>query len=806
MPSSIRWKHIVLRFGKALTQQPCLLDNPDDFGPLYIPLGYFDTLQLYSLSDDNDSSWLSQLHIHDVNLSNKLSDQFFFHSIHCRAFSDNPKEFMEMEAPYLFVTFLQGKCLDGRPVTNTFGESIRKYLEENVGEPFSTKEDAVYWTIYRSIALSDLIIMWKSASILAILRAIQKVYYFSMTGDLHSIPAILKNSILGEGTAPSIQREELPQVTIRYLVKNAHAAFEFFKSAGLYEDLPKFTVGIEDLTYVNSNWTTLDLRKVLAKRLTDDEYIKKFREAFAECGTHLGDELTPGENNPFKLSSLYEQCNTLQMAFQETRKRLNDSHLTDDLDDPWLKASSELYNAQANLCRNKLADGFCFLTYGASSMFQKKVSNTKARFTSDQLHQIQRFVRGWDDLMEQVLRTDGKFSQQPYFTPPPLCEVPSNLLEFYLAFTIQACTIMRSISGEREKFALLLVPQLCRRIKVESIFLDDPPCDRLLLVGIPISVLYDPFMVLSHLCHEIGHFAGDGWRQRNARADAYFSICAQELAGVFMFSKSETVTSIRQHLPQSPFDFPVYLNMLKSRLYEQLEIILNDQEIVLKWFNIEYSSNDLNRRVCQLQSNRKIQDLASELTFHRNDPSGDFFNIMDEFEYLFRECYADIVAIYTLRLTPCDYIHLADQELKLYRRTYKEEGPGYYLAVERWAIVLNVSFSHDELLKIEKSPFTEDINECINFLFRGQQLDSSKVDKCQNSYHKPESVGILREYLCRCLRLMEETDKDKTGRGNNLELDEIRIAFRNVVQTNDIFSECCQSIVSKYRLNILMLD
>ena len=314
MPSSNRWKHIVLRFGKALTQQPGLLDHPDDFGPLYIPLGYFDTLQIYSLSDDNDSSWLSQLHIHDVNLSNKLSDQFFFHSIHCCAFSGNPKEFMEMDAPYLFVTFLQGKSLDGRPVTNTFGESIRTYLEENVGDPFSTKEGAVCWTIYRSIALSDLIIIWKSASILAILRAIQKVYYFSMTGDLHSIPAILKNSILGEDTAPSIQREELPQVTIRYLVKNAHAAFEFFKSAGLYEDLPKFTVGIEDLTYVNSNWTTLDLRKVLAKRLTDDEYIKKFREAFAECGTHLGDELTPGENNPFKLSSLYEQCNTLQMT------------------------------------------------------------------------------------------------------------------------------------------------------------------------------------------------------------------------------------------------------------------------------------------------------------------------------------------------------------------------------------------------------------------------------------------------------------------------------------------------------------
>ena len=801
MPNSNYWKHIVLRFGKALTQQPGLLDKPDAFGPQYIPLGYFDSLQLYSLAEEDGSSWLSGLHTHDVNLSNELNDKFFFHPIHCSAFdseTDRLAEFMNIETPYLFITFLQGKCLNDHSGAVNLGVSIQDYLEKNINKENTGREDPVYWALYRSIALSDLIIIWKSTSILAILSAIQKVYYFSMTGDLHSIPTILKASILGDDNAPPIMSEELPQVTIRYLVKNSYAAYDFFMFAGIDEDFPKFTVGIEDLTYVKTNWTTLDLCNIIAKRLTDEEYIGRFRDAFAECDTHIGCTLSLEGEKSFYQSALYQHCNILQTAFHDTRKKLKDAALTDDLDGPWLKASSELYNAQANLCRNMLADGFCFLTLGASSMFQKKMSGIKTHITSNQLYQIQQFIRGWSGLMEQVLRTDGKFSQQPYFTPPPLCEVPSNLLEFYQAFTIQASNIMQSIAGEKEQFALLLVPKLCRRIKVESVFLDAPPCDRLLLVSIPISILYDPFLVLSHLCHEISHFAGNGWRQRDTRANAYFSICAQELAGAFLFSKPETVSAIRQKLPSNSFDFPVYLDMLQIKLYEKLNEILNDTKIVSEWFDIEYSSRDVNMRVGLLESNNRIQNLKCELKIHPNNPSGDFFNIMDEFNDLLRECYADTVAIYTLDLSPREYLRLAAQELKLYERTYTSKGPSYYHAVERWAIALNVSFSPDDLQNLGKDEFAEHIKQCSSFIFQRQSFDSEDLYDLQLRYHKPESVRMLRDYLCDCRRLME-----KTTEFNNPELGELRKAFRSVVQKNDVFSEFCQSVVSKYRLNLL---
>ena len=42
--------NLVLRFGKALTQEPSILENmPECSAPLWIALGYLDTLQVYPL-------------------------------------------------------------------------------------------------------------------------------------------------------------------------------------------------------------------------------------------------------------------------------------------------------------------------------------------------------------------------------------------------------------------------------------------------------------------------------------------------------------------------------------------------------------------------------------------------------------------------------------------------------------------------------------------------------------------------------------------------------------------------------------
>lgn len=795
------WKHIVLRFGKALTQRPGLLDKPGESYPLHISLGYFDSLQLYSCSVEEDSTWLSKVYAHDVELSSELDKDFFFHPIHCIASGGESKalsRFMERSTPYLFVTFLQRRTREGETLMENWEQLIQEYLTDNLDPSPAREQEKVSWVLYQSITLSDLVIIWKANSVCAILTAIQKVYYAPMVGDLHSIPSIRCDSILQKEGAPPIQSEPLPQVTIRYLVRNAKAAYEFFTIAGDKRDLPELTIGIEDLTYTTGNWSTHDLRDVIARRLTDSDYMTRFREAFAECEIHLGDHLTSGSEGGKSSALLNERCAVLMERFQELRKNLKERKLVDDLDGPWLKAASELYNALTNLSQNTVADGFCFLVLDAAALFLQKVSQIDRKLVGSRLLRIQRFLRGWGNLMEQVLSTDGKFSQHPIFSPPSLCNIPSNLLEFYLAFTTQASKTMQHSSGNPETFPLLLEPKLCRRIKVESVFAEMPPCDRILHVDIPISVLYDPITVLCHLIHEISHFAGDGWRLRQLRAEKYFSICAQELAGEFLFQQSSTVKAIRQSLPQIPFDFPIYLENLPDVMRRHLTSLLNEQETLVSWLNSECYTDGISRRVNQLKSNLRIQTLKSDLQSHPNGPVGPFFRIMEDFDSLFRECYADISAIFILGLTSKEYLGLASQELKLYWRTYEEKGSTYYLNVERWATVLFTLFPTKIQFLPKTENFIEDIHQCVNFLYIHTPFASEDLDLLQDHYHKPESMEQLLDYLRMCHATMEDFQNQQQG-----ELDNLRRAFRTLINGNDVSAAPCRSIVSQYRRTLL---
>ena len=265
------WNHLVLCFGKALTQQPTCLSRSESQGPLYVALGYFDSLQIYPLPVGTDGDWLESLYAHDVELSSSLNRDSYFHLVHCVADGGNADElnqFMDRPAPYLFVTLFQGKIGEGQPLAEDWERLIRDYLVQNVGESLNPAQDQVSWLLYHSITLSDLVILWKSDSILAIIEAIEQMYCAPMMGDLHSIPTIRADSITKTNGAPTINEEKLPQITIRYLVRSAKAAHDFFDTFYSKGDmLPHFTVGIEDLTFVADTWTTHHLQQMLFRYL-----------------------------------------------------------------------------------------------------------------------------------------------------------------------------------------------------------------------------------------------------------------------------------------------------------------------------------------------------------------------------------------------------------------------------------------------------------------------------------------------------------------------------------------------------------
>jgi len=811
-------ENLVLRFGKALTNEPELLRpaTPDPEGlkapPLWIALGHLDTLQVYPLPASGPAGsesgerqhWLSKAYENNVEQAKHNDGRFYFHPIHATTHAPQPEyggDFLEIPSPYLFVTLLQGRDHTQQP--EGLKTQVDGYLKEKMAG--HSEGHRVYYRIYYSITLSDLVILWKSDSIRGILDAIQWLYCAPMVGDLHSIPTILYASICGEKGAPAILREELPLVINRYVVQDAGLAYSFFTGFPALFDEKKtwFTIGIEDLTRVECGWTTEDLCRILRSRMQDKDYREKFQGAFLCCETHLGTPMRPVPSQaPQGKTALTERCSRLLEQYQEI---VEDSKWTDELDTPWRKTAGDLFNALLDLSRNTVADGFCYLMVDAAALFCQELEKRKNKTFSDKdLEGIQRFLRGWESLTDKVLRTDGRFSQQPGFSPA-LCDIPSSLLEFYLAFTFQMGSAMQLDSEVPHRYSLLLAPKLCRRIKVETVFEEDPPCDRLLYVDIPIAMLYQPFEVLCHLTHEISHFSGDEWRLRELRTRKYLEICGQELGEELLFKKSATVDQIIQDLSNLPDRRLNYLSILADKVLKRIQDLLKTEQATKQWMDIEFQDLEPQKWGVRLQCDTQLHLFKEAMVRNPEKPETLFFDNMQDFKYFFKECYADVAAIFALKLNAAEYVSLNRREFRLFSRSY-EKGASYYRSVERWTIVIHICFQDQTGDLFSRPPkdmeeFVKDIRQCYRFHFTADIFPDEEMDNMEKRYHRIESVCLLEEYLSSCYQKMRGSN---CGAAQSGALKRLRTAFRTLARDGmDISAPACSELVHRYRQNIL---
>lgn len=797
-------RHMVLRFGKALTQNPMKLS--EERYPLWITLGYFDTLQLYPLPiDGKNENWIWSTCLEDRKISAQLDGNFYFHPVHIAACADEEsqkryKNFFSQLSPYLAVTFVQEQAVEKK--NNTLLEVVKETLEQS-----PEKIEELTWASFHTLNLSDLVILWKSDSLGAILRAIKMLYQQPVIGDLHTIPAILLSSILKNAGAPSMKAERIPIVITRYLVRNTCRTGDFFQSISRFVQEKFFlTTGMEDLSTVSLDVDMAGLVSSLRARFEDQDVQDAFRAAFLESETHLGIEEESHNKEARDDLRLVQQCQILQNEFHSIRDTLVSKEANDTTDGDWIKAADELYNALVDMSRSTVSDGFCYLILESAHMFCEELRRISLP-DSEQIMCIQRYLRGWGTLMEQSLRQDGKFSQQPGFSPA-LCQIPSSLLELYLAFNSKCCRVIRHITNDSYKFGFLLVPKLCRRIKVDIVILREPPCNRLLYVDIPSDLLYEPSLVLAHLCHELSHFCGESWRLREVRKNCYLCICAQELAYILTPYHMELKERIFQNLSSHFYSATAYLDRLEYDTLQKIESFLENEGEIEELLTAVIQSNGEDttlstyaQRVAALAARRGLLNALKE---NPDCPQGVFFNVMREFVTLFKECYADISMIFTLNLTCQQYLNLNKKEEMLYRRTLTQDSNDYYLTVERWAIVLWVAFpdrAHWALSQeIEKSEtrFAEDVKKCLYYLIDDDKLQIEELAWAMEVFHHQESLYGLKDYLAQCYGEMQRSEvKGKDGLLN------LREVFNSLAKKHDPFSDVCQNLVMEYRENLL---
>lgn len=849
---------LVAKFEKALCMAPATSsDQTDD---LWLVLGYFDTLRLCSLPREIDEYQIGAMWRANISISRKLDGNAYLHPLHMISRKDDAGLGTNREKlPYLFLSLVQGKET----------ASLRK-LESNLEEELSKRRGEgsnVRTRFYHTLELSDLIVISESDCMVDLLENLRRLHEDARVRDTDTFVAIrytyLQKREWSLQGMPDHDQSRAIYVAIRYVVQNAIKKREFLSLKGTdIEDFLKdsvfFTTGIEDLHVVRNQVSVERFLNYLHAVLFNSRVAITFREAFSSSMTQIGlseqsedvpepaaqpqprniqEEGTfPDRSNSDRMT---ECCAALLEAFRSMLtfeggggKPLEGQNRRDA---SWSKPAGNLYAGLLDMSRNSVLDGFCYLILDAAAVFCEELRRwceqaDRRPMSSRQLELVQRFVRGWGTLMEHTTRMDGRFIQMPGLTPS-LCEIPARLLEFYLAVARLCVEQMQLGAEEGENVAFLLVPKICRRMKVESVFPNsNTGGNHLLYVDVPLDMLYDPTSVMCGICHEAAHFVGGKWRRREDRRRHLLLAVANELAFQLDLNQDNAVLQLYDLLDEMcPKDREsLYLRNLKARLRGVVRAFLESPEIFAEYLrrtleDPKWMINLENRFESQMNAlyRRNLLLMNCEM----------MLGVVDNLTYLFQECYADTSMISMFRLDRSAYLALARQELEelaannlsvaqndgeevRQANAHSIVGEGemasrYYVVVERWSALLRqkklwnwpgmIPETFETWLERELENQTGVMKEFLEDIASvcGPGTWGKRDEKGGKLFNNSGSFKALMDYLESCCLAIQ-----KTCAGNPA-AEELQEVFRRMTTQPQLDYTFLEEQISWYRKKLL---
>lgn len=756
----------------------------------WLVLGYFDILRIYDLPyQKNGRGWLNDIWFNNIKLSSLSDGTTYFHPLYLTAdagdFCGFWKENPENRPPYLLFTLLQGAVLQDEERGNILigSEDLEKIIPKS--------SDSLTCACYHTMELSDMVVLWSSDNLAELLKALQKVYQNPVVGDITTFVAIDYKTLETGAWERFSGLDELVYISTEYVVHNAGDTQQYInRLKELFpSEVPLFSIGTEDVRLSRSKMNTRWLLEFLRAHITDQNLKSYYKRAFIESVTKLGICLEPVDvKADYSIALKQRYSGMLKCISTLAKDNANSGRYG------FLKQLCNLLNVLVNMSQNCVLDGFCFLICEAVEMFCGNVEKLiRANdIGSDQLDRIHRFLRGLGTLMEQATRMDGRFIQLPGFSPI-LCEIPSHLLELYQCVSRQFAELLCT-HEDSSNMAVLLLPKLCRRVKVYSIFENTDwqhktianPDDQLLYVDIPLDVLYDPALVLCCLGHEISHFVGNLWRDRQERYEYLLFSAAYELSQRLKMPGLAVMHAISGYLDGCLKDYGTYLETLEPALSCAVIELLREDEIFDNWRETYLSTsegkalNQHQRRAWEIacgSARRRLQSWPQGVSFY-------FRNLF----YLAKECFADLCMVCLIQPDRATYLRIAKQEIEqcqeqTQRPNSNDDAEWYQMFVERWGLVLSLDIWLDspggttgeekalawleKNLDDEQNGFKRDIQAFLRWL-KGEG-ESCYGDDGVGLYHDHEIVRQTRIYLERCVKKVDEdladaTVKEKQGR------------------------------------------
>ena len=678
--------------GKFQTSIPKSPEKPETYRLDYIALEYFDSFSFYQDAADYDPLEITSHpgrstvteHPYPIYTSDTSDDR-----------KDKVTTFVNNTSlPFFYVTMIHLKSpLDSvdSALLNRTETNIHAFLSNQIGKDLLVLP-------FRSLELSNLVILWRNASIetaIASLDLMKLDETMSSIGHTHTICGITQN----KATISALETEnsiKFPMVDIHIVHRNQFAIADLYNkmrvNLSATKSLPLSTSsGVYDSIFRFENVPAYQYMKMLLsiEYNKNDSIGEALENSAISISTHCYGQTTTFSNDPqadtgrpdyMENSAAHKAlsglCNNVSDMFQQLihYNRVNQEYL---LDRKTVEIISELLIHLVRMSENNVLDDVCCYLLRPVRRFIRKLCDRTKPFNSQEQDRIYSFVRNWQMIVEQTVKVDGTYNHDPYFSLRTI-DIPAKLLEFYTAFAWKATILTNSEHivqpGQAyDSLPILMVPRLCRRVKIKKPIPFPDSHDRLLLVEVPIHRIADLQGMLLTITHEILHFSGEIIRCRKER-----ELCLTEAMVILaVYLLKQDSPCIREWLfdylafsePESKKKYlPQQLHTLANKILE----LIRNSKLLYELFDHYYDAQILHISNKDRAAALRNRENAKNDWFFAAVPLLDKFalfadDLINTIGEVVREGYADLVMIKMLNLTPEEYLHNFEQEFFVMR-------------------------------------------------------------------------------------------------------------------------------------------
>lgn len=552
--------------------------------------------------------------------------------------------------------------------------------------------ELIHAVFYHTLELGDLVVVLKSNSILSCLDTIRRMMEVAEVGDVYSfcgihsnlvqpnvIQAVKKWDQMGDHQffkmgADHAVKQIIPHASMRFSIRSIRCAESFWH---LMNCQPFFIAGTADAIIDLSGRSVETLLRYIScliyRQPQADSGGKRFRmyDAFEDIITRIGSEYgkSYSEALPMKPRELPEALENALNKLKTDIETIMQGNAN------WMPILIAQVNTLSAMMESCVTDDLSMLIWPSVCALLARIKhmfNNRLPISQRQEKDIGEFLNAWDIFENDISRLEGQLSQNPellssrYYTP-------ATLVAFYMALLTKYNILLLAINQDQDgEYVPLITYNVDPRASTlcildpslepsEISYSDNTP----LLVSLPVSMMYQPLETVIVLCHEMSHYTGTSTRHRKDRYGYILRSFAARIAMEWKLdnrsqyslksnSEISVINDLAEHLDKL---YCEYYGDNKDYYINQLYAVFPQKLITQVFFDQDLQTRLLYKYLKSDVIPRYVLQYSKEVTaksFIRN-----LYNLKKQMRnliFLYRECYADLMATLTLDLTPDEYL------------------------------------------------------------------------------------------------------------------------------------------------------